>query len=287
MNRLGVEGAEPVSISRGPRYGQVFYHRRWQAMSTSVETALTDAWYTHTISCTEYRILLTMVRAGASAFTYDQLVEQTGFTRRTLARVMEQLVTRGYLLVEHGRRGVPSTWTLQSDTARWEQAAVEDQVIHRSPVAADPVIRRSSDPPITPPDRSPKPRTPIQAPAATRRVLTSSSCVSSDFDPDQRFHDPHKEEAARELVRQLKLTHRQARLAIRANPNGVDIPAWLDWLTMVSDPEPMRILVARLKAGEPVPVIRAAPPPPAKLTMRQPTPAELAELRRQYGVAQR
>lgn len=195
------------------------------------------------------------------------IAAKTGYAHRTVQRIVRQLVERGVLVLVEATPG--AVWMYRIDLA-WRAEGVtschpcQDVTPDRgSPLTEDHPCQdvtpvRMSPPPV---DRAVTPqisraRVPIARPSRARD-LTSSSVKGLD-------QDPTEEEGARAIVAglvELGLTHPQARQAVRANPGlgSQDIAAWSAWIEAVEDPRPMPIMVSRLKRGEPVPRIRAAP----------------------------
>lgn len=198
---------------------------------------------------------------------------KTGYAHRTVQRTVQKLIERGVLSLVAAPAGQASMYQINLS---WQP----EGMTHDHPRQGVTPVTRS---PLT--EDHPPPNSASQRPErAPSRAGASSSSVACVFNPDQVFDDPHEEEAARELVMRLKLTHRQARIGVRANRDGVDVDGWLDWLARVQEPEPMKILVARIKAGEPVPEIHRAPPAAPKPAMiPMPSEAERLAIRQKYS----
>lgn len=243
-------------------------------MCNTIETALMAAWRERRISCTELRILDALNHAGPSALTYDELAAQTGISRRTLGRTMDTLATGGYVLVEPGRRGTPAM--IRLDSARF----MDTTIIETTNSASDfyettSTVTSFLETTSIETDRIPMPQT-SPSRAYTRERASSSSSYGY-LDQDQKAEedrareavdfsrplaDPMQEAGARRLVFELKLSWRQARETVsKHGADYTDIPGWLGWLRAARehDPRAMAILVARVKAGEPVPDIPCQP----------------------------
>lgn len=250
-------------------------------MTTShLKIALFDAVAADLITWTEQRILTIFITHNLPALTYAQLVEYTGYTRRTLTRVMGSLLERGYLARDEG-----TNWTL--DPAAFGVGS-EDHMIAGShdpaitPGSTDhPAPRSEGDRRITPGSQDHGPSQGIPMPQnAPPRVRASSSSDVCVFNPRKKLDNPHDEDVARELVQRLRLSYPQAREAVRANPAGIDIGGWLAWLDQTTAQNPMGVLVRRLQRGEPIPVIYAPRVGTGPSVPAMPSAAELADIRR-------
>lgn len=206
------------------------------------------------------------------------IAAKTGYAHRTVQRTVGKLLERGVLILVDAQPGIPSMY--QIDITWRAEGVTHDHPCQdvtrdtRSPVTHDhPCQTITRDTVSSPPsERMPTPQT--RRPSRAR-VLTSSSeginAVKSS--KEEGGGGPHKADVVAGLIA-LGLDSGQSRKALAANPrlSLADVAAWRDWLEAVDDPNPMPIMVARLKRGDPVPRIwgtrapTTAPPPIAPVS---------------------